>query len=200
MLLAVRRTNGRNAMQRRAAAANFAVAAAVAAEAADALPNSTHYSSRASGKSHAAHKRHGSNAMTKTSLDHVRSGRITKTVSSGSSGAGSSGGIVRFANLIEALGEFEARQGGFGQPSKALTHVSGKHSGPVLFDGSSNVSRWHGPIGPSSPKVLALGDDRFHLASSSSQSVVTWSPSLTNSMSDGGSSLPQQIPLFKSAG
>ena len=190
-------------MQRRAAAANFAVAAAVAAEAADAIPSGNQHSSRASAKVQAAHKRQGSNGVTKAGLDHVRSGRITKAMSGGSSGAGSSGGTVRFASLMDALGEMEAREGGFSQPAHAhrvLAHGSGQNAQPALFDGGSNINRWHAPLGPTSPRVLTLGADLFHSSLSAGQAVVTWSPSLCHSIDDAGSSLHHQIPLFKSAG
>ena len=186
-------------MQRRAAAANFAVAAAVAAEAADAIPSGNPHSSRASGKVQAAHKRQGSNGMTKAGLDHVRSGRITKAMSGGSSGAGSSGGTVRFASLMDALGEMEAREGGFSQQAHAHRPLA-HDAQPALFDGGSNINRWHAPLGPTSPMVLTLGADLFHPGSSAGQSVVTWSPSLCHSIDDAGSSLHHQIPLFKSAG
>ena len=207
-LHAVRRPSGRSAIQRRAAAANFAVAAAVAAEAADALPMTRDHASRASSKSQHNHRRLGAHGLSKTGLDHVRSGRITKTVSGGSSGGGSSGGSARFSSLMDALGNMEARQGGFRQqqqpqlrPSGTLSlgepstgpNSSGVSQRPALFD-RGFVNRWHEPVGSVSPSILTLSSDLFQLGSS----PFVHAPSLCHSSLHAGHDIQPQYPLFKS--
>ncbi|DBA69521.1 TPA: hypothetical protein ACH3X2_012722 [Trebouxia sp. C0005] len=207
----VRKPNGRTAIQRRAAAANFAVAAAVAAEAADIMPKSIQHSGRVSAKNHTTHRRSGSNSMNRFALDHVRSGRITKALSGGSSGAGSSGGTIRFGSLMDALGELEGREGGFrpqahssGALSLGASSGFGGYGGtlrPALFGSGSHgfVSRWHEPLGPVSPRILTLSPDLFQLGSSS-QGSAAWSvPSSCHSMVDAGMSLQPQFPLFKAS-
>lgn len=210
MLSAVRRPNGRTAIQRRAAAANFAVAAAVAAEAADLIPSDHQYSSRASSKSHSTHRQQGSNGMARTGLDSIRSGRITKAISGGSSGAGSSGGSTRFGSLMDALGEMEATEGGFRLQHQAnrtlsLGHASNGfgpsygHSRPALFGSGNNgyVNRWHEPVGP--PRILTLSPELFRLGSSSHAPSGFSAPSSCHSMVDAGMSLQPQFPLFKAS-
>lgn len=207
----VRKPNGRTAIQRRAAAANFAVAAAVAAEAADIMPKSIQHSVRVSAKNHSTHRRNGSNSMNKFALDHVRSGRITKALSGGSSGAGSSGGTIRFGSLMDALGELEGRQGGFRPQAHSSGALSlGASSGfggyrgtlrPALFGSGSNgfVSRWHEPLGPVSPRILTLSPELFQLGSSSHASANWSGPSSCHSMVDAGMTLQPQFPLFKAS-
>ena len=209
--VAVRKPNGRTAIQRRAAAANFAVAAAVAAEAADIMPKSIQHSVRVSAKNHSTHRRNGSNSMNRFALDHVRSGRITKALSGGSSGAGSSGGTIRFGSLMDALGELEGRQGGFrpqahssGALSLGASSGFGGYGGtlrPALFGSGSNgfVSRWHEPLGPVSPRILTLSPELFQLGSSSHASANWSGPSSCHSMVDAGMSLQPQFPLFKAS-
>ena len=211
-LSTVRRPNGRTAIQRRAAAANFAVAAAVAAEAADVVPSNHQHSSRALSKSHNAHNRHGSNVLTRTGLDHIRSGRITKAMSGGSSGAGSSGGSMRFGSLMDALGEMESRGGGFNQQPRANRTLSlgappngfGSHASlrPALFDrgGNGSVNRWHEQLGPISPRILTLSPDLFQVGPSTYAAAGWSAPSLCHSMIDAGMSIQPQFPLFKTAG
>ncbi|KAL0047032.1 hypothetical protein WJX82_004759 [Trebouxia sp. C0006] len=207
----VRKPTGRTAIQRRAAAANFAVAAAVAAEAADIMPKSIQHSSRVSAKNHSTHRRSGSNSMNRFALDHVRSGRITKALSGGSSGGGSSGGTIRFGSLMDALGELEGREGGFrpqahssGALSLGASGGLGGYGGtlrPALFGSGSNgfVSRWHEPLGPVSPRILTLSPELFQLGSSS-HAPAGWSvPSSCHGMVDAGMSLQPQFPLFKAS-
>ena len=221
---AVRRPNGRSAIQRRAAAANFAVAAAVAAEAADALPPSRDHLSRPSPKLHHTHRRPGSFGAHKTSLDRIRSGRITKTVSGGSSGGGSSGGgSARFSSLMDALGEMEAREGSFkqqqaqqaqqqepppcsgpgrstslGERSALANSGGGPGQRPALFDRGSNgyLNRWHEPVGPISPRILTLSPELFQLSSSSFTSDGWPAPSFCHTSFHAG--VQPQFPLFKS--
>lgn len=218
---AVRRPNGRSAIQRRAAAANFAVAAAVAAEAADALPPSRDHISHPSSKPQHSHRRHVTIGTYKTGLDHIRSGRITKTVSGGSSGGGSSGaGSARFSSLMEALGEMEAREGGFTQqqsqqaqqqppPRPGRSASLGDHSTvtnvaggqgyrPALFDKGNNgsLNRWHEPVGPVSPRILTLSPDLFQLGSSSLTTDGWLAPSFCHTSFHAG--IQPQFPLFKS--
>ena len=206
---AVRRANGRTAIQRRAAAANFAVAAAVAAEAADVLPMSMPHSSRASSKSNSTHRRNGSNGMTRSGLDHVRSGRVSKALSGGSSGAGSSGATMRFGSLMDALGEMESRECGLRQQNhsnsalpQGVANGTGGYGGslrPALFGSGSNgfVSRWHEPLGPVSPKILTLSPELFQVGSSNYASAGWSLPSACHNMVDAGLSLQPHFPLFK---
>ena len=206
---AVRRPNGRSAIQRRAAAANFAVAAAVAAEAADALPAGREYNGRTAPRATHSHRRYGSHTISKAGLDHVRSGRITKTVSGGSSGGGSSRGSARFSSLMDALGDMEAREGGFKaqqQPRPTTTipvgehdsaRVSGIRQRPALFDGGNHgfANRWHEPIGPVSPKILTLSSNLFQLGQSTLAPEGWSAPSLCHTSFHAGSQ--PQFPLFK---
>ena len=213
-LPAARRPSGRSAIQRRAAAANFAVAAAVAAEAADAIPMSRDHSSRAPSKSQHNHRRMGSLGPSKTGLDHVRSGHIIKTVSGGSSGGGSSGGLMRFSSLMDALGDMEARQGGFqlqqqpqqlrptrtlslGEPNSVPSSQTGASQRPALFD-RGFVSRWHEPVGPVSPSILTLNSDLFQLGPSPFVPEGWNAPSFCHSSQHAGHGIQPQYPLFKS--
>lgn len=210
-LPAVRRPSGRSAIQRRAAAANFAVAAAVAAEAADAIPMTRDQPSRASSKSQHNHRRLGSLGPSKTGLDHVRSGRITKTVSGGSSGGNSSGGSARFSSLMDALGDMEARLGSFrplqqtqqlrptrtlslGEPNNVPT--SGASQRPALFD-RGFVNRWHEPVGPISPSILTLSSDLFQLRPSPLVPEGWNAPSFCHASLHAGHGIQPQYPLFK---
>ena len=207
---AVRRPNGRSAIQRRAAAANFAVAAAVAAEAADAVPMTREHPSRAFAKPQHNHRRLGNHGTGKTGLDLVRSGRITKSVSGGSSGGGSSGGSMRFSGLMDALGEMEARQGGFRpqqqhqqpRPNRALSlsepssvPSSETSQRPALFD-RGVVSRWHDPFGSASPSILTLSPDLFQLGPSPFVSEA-W-PGPAPSFYSSSLHPHPRYPLFKS--
>lgn len=208
---AARRPSGRSAIQRRAAAANFAVAAAVAAEAADAIPMTRDHPIRASSKPQHNHRRLGGLGPSKTGLDHVRSGRITKTVSGGSSGGGSSGGSARFSSLMDALGDMEARQGIFrpqqqpqqlrptrtlslGEPNSVPSSAASQR--PALFD-RGFVSRWHEPVGPVSPSILTLSPDLFQLGPSPFVPESWNSGSLCHSSLHAGHGIQPQYPLFK---
>ena len=209
-LHAVRRPTGRGAIQRRAAAANFAVAAAVAAEAADAIPMTREQPSRGAAKSQHNPRRVGRQGATKTGLDHVTSGRITKTVSGGSSGGGSSGGSARFGSLMDALGDMEARQGSFRPqqqqqpcPNRTMSLCepsclpsSGTSQRPALFD-RGFVSRWHEPVGPVSPSILTLSPDLFQLGPSPFVPENWPAPSFCHSSLHAGHGIQPQYPLFK---
>lgn len=208
----MRRSNGRSAIQRRAAAANFAVAAAVAAEAADAIPMNREHANRASAKAQHNHRRLGNHGTANTGLDLVRSGRIVKTTSGGSSGGASSGCLARYSSLMDALGDLEARQGSFRQqqqqqqprPHRALSMSepssvpgSGTSHRPALFD-RGFVSRWHEPVGPVSPRILTLSPDLFQLGPSPFVSESWPGPSSSLCGSSLHAGMQPQYPLFKS--
>ncbi len=175
------------------------------------MPKSIHHSSRVSAKTHSTHRRSGSNSMNRFALDHVRSGRIAKALSGGSSGAGSSGGTMRFGSLMDALGELEGREGGFrpqahssGALSLRASSGFGGYGGtlrPALFGSGSNgfVSRWHEPLGPVSPRILTLRPELFQLGSSSHPSAGWSVPSSCHSIVDAGMSLQPQFPLLKAS-
>ena len=203
-IAAVRKPD-RKAFQRRAAAANNAVAAAMAAEAADISPPH-HHSSHHLSKSHSQNgrRRTGSDNMNRLGLHGVRSGQISKAQSlGGSSGAGSSGALYGpFGNLMQALEEYEAREGAVPfrqQPSyaaasaaaRAMPSSNGQRYQPALFDKGSNgfTSNWHELLGSGSPRILALSSELFN------------GNSAHHAQSSDGSGflryVPPQVPLFK---
>ena len=204
----MRRPNGRIAIQRRAAAANYAVAAAVAAEAADIHPANNQYSSRAASNPYNAHKQNGGVGLPRTGLEGIRSGRITKTARGGSIGAA---GSMRFGSLMTALGELEAEEGsfepqGYANRSLGTSTVAGlgtESVRPALFGngGTGFVNRWHEPLGAVSPRILTLSSDLFQLGSSSF-GAAGWSaaaPSSCHAMHDAGAPLQPHFPLFKAS-
>lgn len=172
------------------------------------MPTNREHASRAFAKPQHNHRRLGNHGTARTGLDLVRSGHITKTVSGGSSGGGSSGGSARFSSLMDALGEMEARQGGFNRPQHQLQPSpnralslsepsnmpsSGTSPRPALFD-RSLTNRWHEPLGSVSPSILTLSPELFQLGPSPfvAEGWPGSAPSYCNT------SLHPQYPLFKS--
>lgn len=206
MYVAAARKPDRKAFQRRAAAANNAVAAAMAAEAADVSPP-PHHSTHHLNKSHSQNgrRRTGSDSMNRLGLHGIRSGQISKAQSlGGSSGAGSSGVLHGpFSNLMQALEEYEAREGQVPfqqQPAQAAVSAAarqvsssgGQRHQPALFDKGRNgfASNWHEPLGSGSPRILALNLEHFHGTL----------PKHAYPNGNGGffHYVPPQVPLFKS--
>ena len=142
--------------------------------------------------------------MNRLGLHGVRSGQISKAQSlGGSSGAGSSGALHGpFGNLMQALEEYEAREGAVPfrqQPAyaaataaaRAVPSSTGQRYKPALFDKGNNgfVSNWHELLGSGSPRILALSSELFngnplHCVQSSDESGFL-------------RYIPPQVPLFK---
>lgn len=146
----------------------------MAAEAADISP--PHQSSHHLSKSHSQNgrRRTGSDNINRLGLHGVRSGQISKAQSLGGSSAGGSSGALHapFSNLMQALEDYEMREGPvpFGQQaSYAAARVvpsSSQRYKPALFDRGSNgfVSKWQEPLGTGSPRILALSSDLFSMS------------------------------------